>query len=140
MALRDQTAHETLAFPTEAEWLRGLRGRRVRKYIPIGLGVLMVLVMVFFAIFAPLISPFSPSAQFSDYVTKPPGSGGHILGTDEYGRDLLSRIIWGTRISLQVGVGAVIVCFSIGVPLVIIAGFIGGKTEKVIMRLTDMMI
>lgn len=139
MALRDQTVHETHTFPTEEEWLRGLRGRRVRKYIPIALGLFMVLVMVVFAIFAPLISPFSPSAQFSDYVLKGPGSGKHILGTDDFGRDLLSRIIWGTRISLQVGLGAVLVGFSIGVPLGIIAGFMGGKTETIIMRLTDMM-
>lgn len=139
MALRDQTVHEPQVFPSEEEWLRGLRGRRVRKYIPIALGGLMVLIMLFFAIFAPYISPFSPSAQFSDYVLKGPGSGKHILGTDDFGRDLLSRIIWGTRISLQVGVGAVIVGFSIGVPLGIMAGFLGGKTETIIMRLTDMM-
>jgi peptide/nickel transport system permease protein len=143
MALRDQTAdqavHAPRAFPTEEEWLRGLRGRRMRKYIPIALGLFMVLVMVIFAIFAPLISPFSPSAQFSDYVLKGPGTGQHILGTDDFGRDLLSRIIWGTRISLEVGLGAVIVGFVIGVPLGIMAGFMGGKTEMIIMRLTDMM-
>jgi ABC-type dipeptide/oligopeptide/nickel transport system permease subunit len=127
-------------FPTEEEWRQGLRGRRVRKYIPMALGVFMVLVMVVFAIIAPLISPFSPSAQFSDYVLKGPGAGGkHFLGTDEYGRDLVSRIIWGTRISLQVGVGAVVVGFLLGVPLGIMAGFMGGKTEVVIMRFTDMM-
>jgi peptide/nickel transport system permease protein len=127
-------------FPTEEEWRQGLRGRRVRKYIPMALGVFMVLVMVVFAIIAPLISPFSPSAQFSDYVLKGPGAGGkHFLGTDEYGRDLFSRIIWGSRISLQVGVGSVVVGFILGVPLGIMAGFVGGKTEAVIMRFTDIM-
>lgn len=144
MALTDkgvpQSPAVTATFPTEEQWLRGLRGRRVRKYIPIALGMFMVLLMVASAIVAPLISPFSPSAQFSDYVLKEPGAGGkHFLGTDEYGRDVLSRIVWGTRISLQVGVGAVIVGFLIGVPLGIMAGFVGGKTEAIIMRLTDMM-
>ena len=112
----------------------------MRKYIPIALGMLMVLLMVLCAIIAPLISPFSPSAQFSDYVLKGPGAGGrHFLGTDEFGRDVLSRIIWGTQISLQLGLGSVIVGFLIGVPLGIMAGFLGGKTEAVIMRITDMM-
>jgi peptide/nickel transport system permease protein len=135
-----QSPMATATFPSEEQWLQGLRGRRLRKYIPMALGGGMVLIMIVFAIVAPLISPFSPSAQFSDYVLKGPGAGDqHFLGTDEYGRDLLSRIIWGTRISLQVGVGAVIVGFLIGVPLGIMAGFMGGKTETIIMRFTDMM-
>jgi peptide/nickel transport system permease protein len=144
MALTDKKVSQSptaaATFPSEEQWLQGLRGRRLRKYIPMAFGGGMVFLMVVFAIVAPLISPFSPSAQFSDYVLKGPGAGGqHFLGTDEFGRDLLSRIIWGTRISLQVGVGAVIVGFLIGVPLGIMAGFMGGKTETIIMRFTDMM-
>ncbi|MGQ4807392.1 Glutathione transport system permease protein GsiD [Candidatus Entotheonellaceae bacterium PAL068K] len=141
MALSDtQSLTRTLTFPTEEEWLQGLRGRRVRKHIPIALGMVMVLLMLFAAVLAPLISPFSPSAQFSDYVLKGPGAGGrHLLGTDEFGRDVLSRIIWGTRISLEVGLGAVVVGFLMGVPLGILAGFVGGKIETMIMRVTDMM-
>ncbi len=144
MALADNTAshRQTAAasFPTEQEWLEGLRGRRLRKYIPIGLGMFMAFLMVLCAVVAPLISPFSPSAQYSDYVLSKPGPGGHPLGTDEFGRDLLSRIIWGTRVSLQVGLGAVIVGFLIGVPLGIMAGFLGGGTEAVILRFTDMLL
>jgi peptide/nickel transport system permease protein len=127
------------AFPNEEQWKQGLRARRLRKYIPMALGACMVLLMIVFAVIAPWISPFSPSAQFSDQVLKGPGTGNHLLGTDEFGRDLLSRIIWGARISLQVGVGSVLVGFIVGVPLGIMAGFIGGKTETVIMRFTDMM-
>ena len=112
MALADNTASQsqsvTAAFPTEQEWLQGLRGRRLRKLLPIGLGMLMVLLMIACAIIAPLISPYSPSAQDSAYVLSGPGTGGHFLGTDEFGRDLLSRIIYGTRVSLEVGVGAVL--------------------------------
>jgi peptide/nickel transport system permease protein len=144
MALADNTAPRsqaiTASFPTEEQWLQGLRGRRLRKYIPIFIGMLLVLLMVVGAVLAPLISPFSPSAQFSDYVLKAPRSGGHFLGTDEYGRDLLSRIIWGAQVSLKVGLGAVIVGFLIGVPLGITAGFLGGATETIILRFADMLL
>lgn len=140
MALADNTTAAREAVPTEQEWLQGLRGRRMRKYIPIFLGLLMVALMILGAVFAPLISPFSPSEQFSEYALKGPGSGPHVLGTDEFGRDLLSRVIWGTRVSLQVGLGAVLVGFVIGVPLGILAGFMGGGTEAIILRLTDMLL
>jgi peptide/nickel transport system permease protein len=144
MALADNTTPRsqaiTATFPTEEQWLQGLRGRRLRKYIPIFIGMLLVLLMIIGAVLAPLVSPFSPSAQFSDYVLKAPGSGDHLLGTDEYGRDLLSRIIWGAQVSLKVGLGAVIVGFLIGVPLGIMAGFLGGVTETIILRFTDMLL
>jgi peptide/nickel transport system permease protein len=101
----------------------------------------MVLAMLGMAALAPLLSPFEPSAQFSDYVLKAPGAGGkHLLGTDEYGRDILSRIIWGSQVSLKVGLGAVLCGFVSGVPLGIMAGFLGGRTESTILRLTDMLL
>ena len=141
MALSDTHSAAKSTFPTEEEWLQGLRGRKLRKYIPIVIGMLIVLLMLGAAVMAPLISPFSPSAQFSDYVLKGPGAGGrHILGTDEFGRDLLSRIIWGTRVSLQVGLAAVLVGFFLGVPLGIMAGFMGGAVEVSIMRFMDMLL
>ncbi|MCZ6874039.1 MAG: ABC transporter permease [bacterium] len=142
MALSDtQSLAAKSAFPTEEQWLQGLRGRKLRKYVPIVIGMFIVLLMIGAAILAPLISPFSPSAQFSDFVLKGPGAGGvHILGTDEFGRDLLSRIIWGTRVSLEVGLAAVLVGFIIGVPLGIMAGFMGGAVEVTIMRFMDMLL
>ncbi len=142
MALSDtQSLAAKSTFPTEEQWLQGLRGRKLRKYIPIAIGLFIVLLMISAAILAPLISPFSPSAQFSDYVLKGPGAGGrHFLGTDEFGRDLLSRIIWGTRVSLEVGLGAVLVAFLLGVPLGIMAGIIGGAVEATIMRFMDMLL
>ena len=142
MALSDtQSLAARSTFPTEEQWLQGLRGRKLRKYIPIAIGLFIVLLMIGAAILAPLISPFSPSAQFSDYVLKGPGAGGrHFLGTDEFGRDLLSRIIWGTRVSLEVGLAAVLVGFFIGVPLGIMAGFMGGAVEVSIMRFMDMLL
>ena len=129
---------EPAAFDSEAHQRR-LSGRRHRRYIPIAAGMLMVVLMLVGAVLAPLISPFSPSAQFSDYVLEGPG-GRHLLGTDEFGRDVLSRVIWGTRVSLQVGLGAVVVGFLVGVPLGILAGYKGGGTEATIMRCTDMLL
>lgn len=145
MALTGKRAprHEeaTGAFPSEEQWKQGLRGRRLRKYIPIAIGIAMALTLLILAALAPLLAPFSPSAQFSDHVLKAPGAGGKfLLGTDEFGRDLLSRIIWGARVSLQVGLASVVVGFLIGVPLGITAGFTGGRTEALIMRFTDMLL
>jgi len=127
--------------PTEAAWNKGRRGRRRRKLAPIVIGFLLVVAMLLLAALAPLVSPFNPSAQFSDYVLKGPGAGGkHLLGTDEFGRDLLSRIIWGSQVSLKVGLGAVVVGFLVGVPLGIMAGFMGGMVEATILRLTDLLL
>jgi peptide/nickel transport system permease protein len=96
--------------------------------------------MVVVAAAAPLIAPLSPSAQFSDSVLKGPGSiERHLLGTDEFGRDILSRIIWGARVSLEVGLASVLFAFVFGVPLGIVAGVSGGRIETLIMRCADML-
>ena len=130
----------TDGFPRAAQWQQSLRWRRWRKYIPMLCGIGLALSMILVAALAPWLAPFCPSAQFSDYVLKAPGAGGkYVLGTDEFGRDVLSRIIWGTRVSLQVGLAAVVVGFLAGVPLGIMAGFLGGRVEMTIMRITDML-
>jgi ABC-type dipeptide/oligopeptide/nickel transport system permease subunit len=112
----------------------------LRRWLPIGIGALMAVAMIVMATAAPLIAPLSPSAQFSDAVLKGPGAiERHVLGTDEFGRDILSRVIWGARISLQVGLAAVIFGFGLGVPLGIYAGYHGAWVEVAIMRATDML-
>ena len=112
----------------------------LRRWLPIGIGALMAVAMIVAAAAAPLLAPLSPSAQFSDAVLKSPGLvERHMLGTDEYGRDILSRIIWGARISLQVGLASVVFAFALGVPLGIYAGFRGAWAEVTIMRVTDML-
>src|SRR5215468_1124979 len=114
-------------------------GRTLRRYGPVGVGVLMAVAMVVMAAAAPLIAPLSPSAQFGDAVLKGPGAQDrHLLGTDEFGRDVYSRIIWGARVSLQVGLASVIFAFALGVPLGILAGVQGGRSETLIMRCADM--
>ncbi|HUF90914.1 MAG TPA: ABC transporter permease [Candidatus Limnocylindria bacterium] len=115
-------------------------GRLARRYAPIGIGILLAAAMIVIAAAAPLIAPLDPSAQFADAVLKGPGAvERHALGTDEYGRDLLSRLIWGTRISLQVGLASVVFGFAVGVPLGILAGMQGGRLETGIMRGADML-
>jgi ABC-type dipeptide/oligopeptide/nickel transport system permease subunit len=112
----------------------------LRRWLPIGIGAIMAVAMIVAAAAAPLLAPLSPSAQFSDAVLKGPGTvERHALGTDEYGRDILSRIIWGARISLQVGLASVVLGFLVGVPLGIYAGFRGAWAEVAIMRVTDML-
>jgi ABC-type dipeptide/oligopeptide/nickel transport system permease subunit len=115
-------------------------GRLLRRYAPIGIGILLAVTMLVIAAAAPLLAPLSPSAQFADAVLKGPGAvERHALGTDEFGRDILSRVIWGTRISLQVGLASVLFGFGLGVPLGILAGVQGGRCETGIMRCADML-
>jgi peptide/nickel transport system permease protein len=110
-----------------------------RKYTPVGLGIGIVGVLIVMALAAPWIAPYEPAAQYTDAVLHGPTQR-YFLGTDMFGRDLLSRLIWGTRISLQVGLGAAMVGFAIGVPLGLLAGYVEGTTEAVIMRLTDLLL
>ena len=101
---------------------------------------MLAAVMIVVAAAAPLIAPLSPSAQFADAVLKGPGVvERHLLGTDDFGRDILSRIIWGARVSLEVGLASVLFAFVLGVPLGIVAGVRRGHVETVIMRCADML-
>jgi ABC-type dipeptide/oligopeptide/nickel transport system permease subunit len=119
---------------------RGRLGPLLRRWLPIGIGILMAAAMILMAAAAPLIAPMSPSAQHANAVLKGPGvAEGHWLGTDEFGRDILSRVIWGARVSLEVGLASVAFAFALAVPLGILAGFRGGRIGTVIMRGSDML-
>lgn len=103
-------------------------------------GLLMVCLMGFLAIAAPIVAPHDPSAQnIADAQFAPP-SFEYPLGTDQLGRDVLSRIIYGTRISLQVGVIAVGVGVAIGVPLGLVSGYLGSYVDETIMRAMDIVL
>ncbi len=99
-------------------------------------GLVIIFLFIFVAIFAPIISPYSPVDQDISQRLKPP-SRLHPLGTDQLGRDILSRIIYGSRISLIVGFSAVFISGIIGITLGMVSGFYGGKVDAVIMRLAD---
>ena len=140
MALVRRADPVDLVLPTTRDDSRAVRRGRLRRWLPIAIGLALAVLMIVVAAAAPLIAPLSPSAQFSDAVLKGPGANErHFLGTDEFGRDILSRIIWGARVSLEVGLASVIFAFALGVPLGIVAGVRGGRVETAIMRGADML-
>lgn len=140
MSLTHTLTRSAEAPPQEAMHTVSRSWPLVRKYTPVGLGMLIVAFLIITALAAPWIAPYSPSAQDPQAVLAGPSLEQYLLGTDMFGRDLLSRVIWGTRISLQVGVGAVILGFIFGVPLGLFAGYLGGIVESAIMRLTDLLL
>lgn len=119
--------------PTRAA-LRQLWGRPAAVFG----GTVLLLVLVL-ALFAPWLAPYDPLATSWSAVRKAP-SLAHWFGTDEVGRDLLSRVIWGARASLSAGLVAVVIAVAVGLPLGMMAGYLGGWVDMVIGRLTDAML
>jgi peptide/nickel transport system permease protein len=119
--------------------LWGDAARRLRhdKAAVAGLAIILLLVLV--AAFAPAIAPKSPTDQSFINKLKPP-SREYLLGTDEFGRDTLSRIVYGSRVALRVGLLPVVFALVVGVAAGLLAGYYGGKTDQVIMRLTDILL
>ncbi len=113
-------------------WVRLARNPR----IAIGCGILITLYLI--AIFAPWLAPQDPNTQILLDRLKPP-SWAHWMGTDSLGRDILSRAIWATRVSLSVSLVAMLITILVGVSLGLIAGFLGGAVDSFIMRATDML-
>jgi peptide/nickel transport system permease protein len=99
--------------------------------------IAVLLLMSGAAIFAPWLGLHDPTAANSADRLLPPGSPGHVLGTDELGRDMLTRLIYGGRLSLAMGVLPVLAALLVGGTLGLIAGFVGGRTNMLIMRVTD---
>jgi len=103
------------------------------------IGGALSLFWLFVALAAPWIAPYDPLAQDLAATLQPPGAA-HLLGTDNFGRDILSRIIWGTRIDLQMGVFGVLFPFIIGTSIGAMSGYFGGFVDVVLMRLLDVTI
>lgn len=103
------------------------------------LGALIIFSLALVAVIAPLIAPFSPNHQDILHRLEPPSTK-HPLGTDDLGRDLLSRVIYGTRISLLVGFVAIGIAIMIGSILGLLSGYFGGWLDAVIMRFVDIML
>ena len=109
------------------------------------IGLVLIVVLVVLAIGANVIAPHSPYEQFREFTLAPPawhdgGSSRFLLGTDPVGRDILSRLIHGTRLSLLIGVISVAISLSLGVVLGLAAGYFRGLVETTIMRLMDVML
>ncbi len=107
-----------------------------RDPVAIGAGVI-VLALVLMAIFAPFLAPHDPYYGMSLRRLRPPGTSGYLLGTDELGRDMLSRLIYGARISLFMGVTPVFIALFFGASIGIVAGYLGGWTNTFLMRTVD---
>lgn len=103
------------------------------------IGLCFILFWVIMAILAPVIAPYAPNALDYAVAQKPPGFEGHLLGTDQYGRDILSRVLYGARISMWCGVISVGISLIIGTILGGVAGYYGGAASIVIMRVMDAM-
>ena len=108
-------------------------------------GMVIIILWILCAIFADVIAPYGPNDVNIMLRMKPPawmdgGSSAHLLGTDEVGRDVLSRLIYGCQISLIVGLMSVVVSLIIGTTLGLVSGFFGGKVDAVIMRACDVML
>ena len=127
----------TAAVATEVPSARRFSPVRLLRDNPrVAVSASLIALLFLVAILAPIISPHDPIAQDPDNSYLPPGAG-HVLGTDELGRDLLSRIIWGARVSLPVAFVAVAVGLSIGGLVGVIAGYRGKLTDLLLMRVID---
>ncbi len=111
--------------------------RKLRRNKMAVVGLVIVVIMVIMAIFAPILAPYDPNYVDTSSTFLSPGTDGHLFGTDNYGRDLLSRCIYGARISIFVAVGGTVVGAIVGVLFGLAAGFCGGIVDSVIMRIAD---
>ncbi len=120
---------------TSSLWGDAWKRFRRNKLALIGLGFIILLILV--AIFADVIAPYSITDRDSGQFRSPP-SRDHLFGTDIIGRDVFSRVIYGSRVSLRIGVLSTFIAMVIGILVGSFAGFVGGKTEGFIMRFIDM--
>lgn len=121
----------------QSEWRIVLRQLRRNRTAMIGAVILAIEILL--AIAAPIVAPFDPLKQNPRAALQAP-SREHLMGTDDTGRDLFSRVIWGSRISLRVGIFSVLIGGGIGIALGVIAGFRGGWLDNLIMRCMDLLL
>jgi peptide/nickel transport system permease protein len=125
---------------SESQWRVGWRRLRRNRPAVFGLGLLLVLCAA--TLLAPLVAPWDPVAFGVDVIAtrnRPP-SAAHWLGTDQFGRDVLSRLLYGARISLSIGLLATAISVGLGTLIGAAAGYAGGKTDAVLMRFTDLVL
>ncbi|MFQ5520405.1 MAG: ABC transporter permease, partial [Candidatus Methylomirabilia bacterium] len=122
---------------SESPFAQTVRRLKRSKSALFGLGVVVVLILA--ATFADVLAPYSPITSAPTNTFQMP-SGAHPLGTDQMGRDMLSRVIHGTRVSLAVGLSSVLLAIFIGLPLGMIAGYYGAKIDMLVMRAMDVIL
>lgn len=136
-----ETTREVATKPTGAAAPGWLRRLSLIRESPVGMiGAALVLFWVFVALFAPWLAPYDPNANDYMALADPTPSAEHWLGTDNQGRDILSRIIWGSRTVLTVGPIAVICGYLVGCTLGLLAGYYRGWVDIVMMRIADIIL
>lgn len=120
--------------PVQSRWLF-----LKRLNLSTWLGIVIVAALILCAVFAPLLAPYDPNEQNMILYLSPPG-GGNLLGTDQFGRDVLSRLLYGARYSLTIGFLAIVVALIIGSLLGMIAGYVGNRTDIILMQIMDVVL
>jgi len=110
--------------------------RRLLARPPTAIGLFVATSVILIAILAPLAAPFAPDASDFEAVLSPPTTT-HLFGTDELGRDILSRVMWGARASMQAGLLATLIAVAVAVPVGLLAGYYRGALDTLVMRVTD---
>jgi peptide/nickel transport system permease protein len=137
------TAALTPVKPRRTSWLtsrlRIRQRRRTAGWLAIA-GAAGALIVVLVAVFGPLAAPYDPNAANFNLVLAPPLSPHHLLGTDQLGRDVLSRLLYGTRTTLEAGIASTLLGSLLGLPVGILAGYFRGPLDVLLMRLIDVML
>jgi peptide/nickel transport system permease protein len=132
------SVQEAAVLSPRARMRRRMRRRLLRRPLAV-FGLVVALMFVLMAIFAPVIAPYDPGqSDFSAPLEGP--SAEHLFGTDELGRDVFSRVVWGARASMQAGVFATLLAMAFAVPIGLIAGYYRGWVDPVVSRITDVML
>lgn len=140
--MTDIAQNNTVDRPGALSRLSTTTVRTLRKLAdePLGMfGFAILAVLVLVAIFAPLIAPYDPARQVLENALQPP-SWLHLAGTDEFGRDIFSRLVYGTRITIQTVLSVSVIVGPIGLAIGVMAGFFGGRTDAILMRATDIVL
>ncbi|MBS1204437.1 MAG: nickel transporter permease [Proteobacteria bacterium] len=119
--------------------ISGLRRRAIPRQHALRAGIVIVGLWLFIALFAPWLAPFDPITQDATSNLLAPG-GAHLFGTDNFGRDIFSRVLWGARVDLQICLLGVIFPFLLGTTLGALSGYLGGVVDAAIMRLIDIVL
>lgn len=130
-----ETDMSAAADPTPSN--RGRFWRRLRGERKVLIGLVVVGILGFIAVFGPLLAPYDPDADDFELFAAP--SMDHLFGTDSFGRDILSRMMAGTRVSFTVGISVALLSMAVGVTLGLIAGYFGGWLDSLIMRFMDLL-
>jgi peptide/nickel transport system permease protein len=132
------SVQEVAVLSPRARRRRRIRRRLLRRPLAVA-GLVVALMFVLMAIFAPLIAPYDPGqSDFSAPLAGP--SAEHLFGTDELGRDVFSRVVWGARASMQAGVFSTLLAMAVAVPIGLVAGYYRGWIDPVVSRLNDVVL